>query len=289
MMQSYDEGQVRNAIEQSGVRIYSEIASHFIVFCPFHYNSNTPGGEVDKTSGMFYCFSCKESATLTDLVQRLTGGSYFSALRLIGDSSYDASKILRSIDERPEIEPYDQGVVDKLHRGVWGVGSEYFNSRRINDLSITKFELGYSNSQQMVTVPIHSTDGVLWGFVGRSVEGKRFKNSAGLKKSQTMFNIHRVWTAPRVFIVESSFDAIRLDQVGIPAVATLGAAISAEQIRIIKRTFDEVVLIPDNDDAGRSMTNKLLDEIPYAQIVEIEGAKDVSDLSDDQISDTLDG
>jgi DNA primase len=136
----------------------------------------------------------------------------------------------------------------------------------------------------MVTVPVHSPNGVLWGFVGRSIEGKRFKNNRGLNKSLTLFNIHRVWASSRVFVVESSFDAIRLDQVGIPAVATLGAGISSEQLTILNRTFDEVVLIPDNDEAGRTMTNKVRNVMPDAEVLTIEGAHDVGDLSDSDLT-----
>lgn len=280
----YDEAQIRSALAKSGVRVDGEISSHFIVYCPYHPNHNTPSAEVDKTSGLFYCFSCESTTDLPHLVEKVTGGTYFSALRLIGDTDYDVSQIIESLDDKPEVEAFDQSIIDRLHSGVWGVGSEYFHGRHISDESIIKFELGYSAKQAMVTVPVHSPSGVLWGFVGRSIEGKRFKNNRGLNKSLTLFNVHRVWASPRVFVVESSFDAIRLDQVGIPAVATLGAGISNEQLVILNRTFDDIVLIPDNDDAGAGMTSKLLKSIPHASIVALEGVKDVGDLSDDDLT-----
>lgn len=280
----YTEAQVGNALRKSGIRIESEIHTHFIVYCEYHYNHNTPSGEVDKESGLFYCFSCKTSASLVNLVIKASGASYFEALRIIGDDECDVSKLVDELAEDKEIAPFDQSVLDRLHSSVWGVGSEYFYSRHITDESIVKFELGYSVKQSMVTVPIHSPNGVPWGFVGRSIEGKRFKNNRGLNKSLTLFNIHRVWTSSRVFVVESSFDAIRLDQVGIPAVATLGAGVSVEQLNLLRRSFDDIVLIPDGDQAGEAMTKKMLKFIPSAQILQINNAKDVGDLSDEDLT-----
>jgi DNA primase len=286
----YSETQILNALEKSGVRVSSEIGSHFIVFCEFHDNNYTASAEVDKESGMFYCFSCREHSSLERLVMKASGMSYFRAMRLIGSQEYDIASLIFKKTEVQEIEPFDQSVIDGLHNEVWGVGSEYFLTRQITPDSIRRFELGFSKKQQMVTVPIHSQSGDIWGFVGRSVTGKRFKNSQGLKKSQTLFNIHRVWTSQKVFVVESSFDAIRLDQVGIPSVATLGSGISKDQIEILNRSFDEIILVPDKDDAGRIMCDKILKTIPHAQIFFLpSGVKDCGDLSDEELTSVVGG
>lgn len=279
----YTASQVEHALKAAGIRIAGEISTHYIVFCEYHNNYNTPSAEVDKETGMFYCFSCQSTTDLQHLIMK-RGYTYFRALRMIGDSEYDIVEELDKILDEKVIEPFDQTVIDRLHSNVWGAGSEYLHTRHINDDSIVRFQLGFSDKQSMVTVPVHGPDGTIWGFVGRSIEGKRFKNNRGLNKALTLFNIHRIWTSPRVFVVESSFDAIRLDQVGIPAVATLGAGISNEQIDLLKRTFDDVLLIPDNDEAGTVMTSKVLKAIPYAQILPLEGVKDVGDLSDDDLT-----
>lgn len=283
----YSEGQVSSALAKSGVRVASEISTHFIVFCEYHNNYHTPSAEVDKETGQFYCFSCQSTTDLPHLVMKASGMTYFQALRLIGEDDYDIAEIVRRNTEDAVIESFDQGIVDRLHSSVWGVGSEYFHSRHINDSSIERFELGYSPKQQMVTVPVHSPSGELWGFVGRSIEGKRFKNNRGLNKSLTLFNMHRVWTSPKVFVVESSFDAIRLDQVGLPAVATLGAGISNDQVELLRRAFDDIIVIPDNDQAGESMSRKLVKLITYAQVLPLSGVKDVGELSDDDLTNLL--
>jgi DNA primase len=123
------------------------------------------------------------------------------------------------------------------------------------------------------------------GFVARTVEGKEFKNTPGLPKGKVLFNLHRIKTSNIVYVVESSFDAIRLDQVGFPAVATLGANVSAAQIRLLEKYFNSIVLIADNDDAGMIMRDKLIEKLgPIVTSVYIDKKyKDIGDMDDEAI------
>jgi DNA primase len=280
----YSEQQVRSALNKSGIRIASEISSHFIVFCIYHSNHSTPSAEVDKESGLFYCFSCQSTTDLTHLVMKANKISYFQAKRLIGEYDYNITELISGCLDEEEFTPFDQAIIDRLHSQVWGEGSDYLHSRNISDRSIQDYTLGFSSTQGMVAIPIHTQNGSLAGIVGRSVSGKRFNNSRGLQKSRLLFNLHRVWTSPHVYVVESSFDTIRLGQVGIAAVATLGASISVEQIDLLKRSFDEITIIPDRDAAGDAMTLKIQKIIPYANIWTLpDGIHDVGDLSDEEL------
>jgi DNA primase len=148
-----------------------------------------------------------------------------------------------------------------------------------------KFNLGFSEKQDSVTVPMHSPDGMCIGFVARTIEGKEFKNTPGLPKSKILFNLHRVKTSNVVYIVESSFDAIRLDQVGFPAVATLGANVSVSQIRLLEKYFNNVVLVADNDEAGKIMTEKLVEKLGHiVTVINLDKKyKDIGDMDDDTI------
>jgi len=214
--------------------------------------------------------------------------SYFQALRLIGDNDYDIVEVINKNLEEESVEEFDQSIIDRLHSQVWGEGSEYLHVRRINDRSIQEYQLGYSVAQDMVTIPVHTFNGNLAGFVGRSIRDKRFKNNRGLQRSRLLFNLHRVWTSPHVYVVESSFDAIRLGQVGISAVATLGASISNEQIELLKRSFDEITIIPDKDMAGEAMIVKIQKIIPYANIYTLPDViHDVGDLTDQELCDII--
>ena len=88
-----------------------------------------------------------------------------------------------------------------------------------------------------------------------------------------------------MYVVESSFDAIRLDQIGFPAVATLGANVSVSQIRLLEKYFNNVVLIADNDEAGVIMTEKLIEKLgSRVTIVNLDKKyKDIGDMDDESI------
>jgi DNA primase len=137
----------------------------------------------------------------------------------------------------------------------------------------------------MVTVPIHSPDGVPLGFVGRSIEGKDFKNTPGLPKSKTLFNLHRVKKSDRVYVVESSFDAIRLDQVGLPAVATLGANVSSTQIELLQKYFNNIIVIADNDEAGGNMKDRIVEKLSSrVSVIKLNNQyKDIGDMPDEEL------
>ena len=248
-----------------------------------------------KTSGMFYCFACQETKDLVEVVMQASGRSYFEAARLI-DSKSDSKNILENVtqmlEKKIQFEEYDSEMIDKLNSNALSMerAADYYKSRKITKESVIKYKLGYSDKQDMVTIPVYSPDGICLGFVGRSVEGKVFKNTPGLQKSKTLFNLQRAKRYDKVFVVESSFDAIRLEQVGVHAVATLGATISKEQRKLLKQYFNQVIVLGDNDEAGRNMSKKMIDFFGSGCIAPSlpEGIKDVSDLSNDDLKSFVD-
>lgn len=198
-----------------------------------------------------------------------------------------SDEIQKRLDKKPEYPEFDQAVVDRLHgqalQSDRAVG--YFASRQISKESMQKFKLGFSLTQDMVTVPTHSPSGQLVGFVARSIEGKAFKNTPGLPKAKLLFNLHRVKSEDSVYVVESSFDVIRLSQCGIPAVATLGANVSGTQVSLLEKYFNKVFVIADNDEAGGNMKNKILDTLrSRVSVVQLDKQyKDIGDMSDEAI------
>ena len=261
-----------------------------MIFCPFHNNHRTPAGEVQKGSGMFFCFSCQKSADLIELVMHTSGRTYFESARFI-KSKEKLSNITTEIDKalvKEEVyKTFDELIIKRLHNGL--VASEraknYFTYRKIEKSSCLKFSLGYSEKQDMVTVPVHSPDGIPLGFVGRSIDGKDFKNTPGLPKSKTLFNLHRVKKSDRVYVVESSFDAIRLDQVGLPAVATLGANVSSTQIELLQKYFNNIIVIADNDEAGGNMKDRIVEKLSTrVSVIKLNNEyKDIGDMPDEEL------
>lgn len=290
----YTAEQVRRILANSGIDIASEVDSDYLIFCPYHNNYRTPAAEISKNYGTFFCFACHESRSLTEFVMHVTKKTYFESVRLI-ESLKDGDNIVdivdNILDKDPEFNPFDELMIKRLHQAVLNPRPTwYFESRKINTDSMTKFSLGYSEKQDMVTVPIHSPDGSMFiGFVARSIEGKDFKNTPGLPKSKILFNLHRAKKFNTVYVVESTFDAIRLDQNNVPAVATLGSNVSRNQIELLKKYFNDIVVIADNDDAGKSMQNNILDKVgKRATLISIpQRFKDVGDMKDSDIQELI--
>lgn len=261
-----------------------------MVFCPYHNNFRTPSAEINKYTGIFFCFSCQQTATLIDLVMHVTQRTYFESVRFIKSKEKDVDieyVINKKLQSLPEYIAYDEVTIERLNSQalVSERAIQYFKTRLINEQSIKKFKLGYSEKQDMVTIPVHAPTGLCLGFVGRSIDGKIFKNTPGLPKSKTLFNIHRVKTSSTVYVVESSFDAIRLDQVGFPAVATLGANVSGKQIELLQKYFNNVIIVADNDEAGGNMSERVIEKLKSrASMIKLDKQyKDIGDMVDSDI------
>jgi len=239
---------------------------------------------------MFFCFSCHKHAEIVELVMHVSGRTYFEAARFIKSKETEqdiSAEIGKKLVKKPDYEPYDIATIRRLHEQAMQSerAMSYYNGRQITKQSVEKFGLGYSEKQDMVTIPIYAPDGVPVGFVGRSVEGKDFKNTPKLPKSKVLFNFHRVKTSNEVYVVESSFDAIRLDQCGMPAVATLGSMVSNFQIDLLRKYFNNVYVVADNDEAGGHMAERLQKSLGgVVSVVQLDKQyKDIGDMSDDVI------
>jgi DNA primase len=286
----YTPEQIKRVLIGSGVTIESEIDSDYIIFCPYHNNHRSPAGEIDKFKGTFFCFSCQKIADLIEFTMHMTDRTYFEAVRFIKSKEQSGNfdqDINRQLIEKPVYVQYDQVLIKRLNQQALDSSRamRYYSGRLITEESVKKFSLGFSEKQDMVTIPVHSPDGMEIGFVGRSIEGKEFKNTPGLPKSKTLFNIHRVKASDRVYVVESSFDAIRLDQCGFPAVATLGANVSNMQTDLLQKYFNNIIVIADNDEAGGNMKSKILERLgSRVNVIQLDKKyKDIGDMSDEAI------
>ena len=287
---NYSEEQVKRVLAGSGLDVESEVDSDFIVFCPFHGNHRTPAGEVDKSTGIFFCFSCHKACDLIELIMHTSGRTYFEAARYIKSKETNSTiedDITKKLIDKPEFVEFDEFTIKRLNNAALESprAVRYYQGRSISKASVKKFQLGYSETQDMVTIPVHTPDGMCVGFVGRSVEGKEFKNTPKLPKSKVLFNLHRVKTSRTVYVVESSFDAIRLDQCGMPAVATLGASVNGTQIELLQKYFNDIIVIADNDEAGGNMKDKLVEKLgSRVTVLQLEKQyKDIGDMDDESI------
>ena len=299
----YSPAHIKSILKSIGLEIVGETSNDFLCYCPFHSNRHTSSFSVSREKGAFICFnpSCGEAGTLLELIKRVMHKNDFEAMRFISAKETESLEnfdemLAEAMEDKPMFEEFNNDTLDKLFndRSNSTRACDYFISRNINSEAMDYFGLGYSANMDMVTVPVHSPDGMPIGIVGRSIEGKSFKNSTNLPKSKTMFNVHRAKKiGDHVIIVESSFDAIRIHQAGFPnVVATLGGFLSKEQHHILNRYFNRITIMTDADLAGRelglSIANKLrMKDVLWASYeygkIYPHDAKDAGDMTDEEI------
>ena len=299
----YSKQHIKAIVKSLGLQVAGETDIEISFYCPFHSNRHSASCSISKTTGAWLCFnpSCGETGSVIELVKRVLHKNDFEAMRYVyskeAETLEDFDELLNDmLEDKPEFEEFPQSILDRLHADLFGnkEARDYFYSRGINEDSMKYFWLGYSSPTNMVSVPVHSPDGMPVGLVGRSISEKKFKNSTNLPRSKTMFNIHRAKKiGDNVIIVESSFDAIRVHQAGFPnVIATLGGHISTENIGLINRYFNKVTLMTDADHAGRELANSIASRLKnkdllwasyeYGKIYPHD-AKDAGDMTEEEI------
>ena len=127
-----------------------------------------------------------------------------------------------------------------------------------------------------VMFPIHSISGRVIAFGGRTLKKDKnvpkyvnSENSEIYKKSDAVYGIFFAKSAmardKKCYLVEGYTDVISMHQAGITnVVAPCGTALTAGQIRLMKRFSPDVTIIYDNDEAGINASlkniNLLLEE-----------------------------
>lgn len=140
-----------------------------------------------------------------------------------------------------------------------------------------------------ILFPIHDAKGHAVGFTGRVYKGDykpKYLNSKEnyiFKKGNILFNYHRardaIRTKKEVVIVEGNMDAIRMYVSGIKnTIALMGVSLTKEQIDLIRNLHATVILILDNDEAGRTATLTNGEALESAgitcKVVRLSGEKD---------------
>lgn len=263
---------VLSIVNELGLTVVHQTSQRYNCLCPFHHNTDSPAFSIDKHEGLWICFNedCGRRGNLEQLVMELTKRSEPEAMRYIykhsmSDSS--AADFLEMLEEsfgKSESLPiFPQKVVDETVRKFWLTKSaqEYMHNRNFEDKTLRDFQIGYTNKAGgLVTVPVYTPDGKHpVGIVGRGIQRKAFENSKGLPRNHVLFNLHRARrVSSKVIVVESSFDAMAIEQAGFPnVVATLGSVVTANHFQLLQKNFNTVVVFSDNDEAGISMREKI--------------------------------
>lgn len=275
---SVDPETLRSLVEDSGLS-YSQNSVSWIFTCPRCGKAKKL--YISKRSGRFVCFRCKE----TDNFQ---GRPEFALGELLGESVNEIAKKLYGdvplvadiwidvhlidyfgdddpIDEEAiEHEiltwPFDHYPIDHPHsaRGV-----EYLKSRGIGPLLSKRYDLRYCPVLRRVYFPI-SSHGSLYGWQGRlivphkyevdgeEVEALKIVTSKGLRRERLLMFSDRLQGSEHAVICEGPVDAMKAHYCG-GNVATMGKAVSREQVELIRNSGVKKVYLALDPDAADEM------------------------------------
>ncbi len=118
----------------------------------------------------------------------------------------------------------------------------------------------YARLTERVTFPIYSASGAIVGFGGRTITNHpaKYINSPQTKlfnKSQLLYGYSKaktdIFREKKIIICEGYLDVILFHQAGFnTAVATLGTALTAEHLPLLRKGEPEIILAYDGDKAG---------------------------------------
>lgn len=160
--------------------------------------------------------------------------------------------------------------IEKFEIGYAPISADTINFLKSNHYNLTDaIDLGiidtgtnglYSRFIERITFPIYSINGKLVGFGGRTITGHsaKYVNSPQTKlfnKSKLLYGYHlakeHIYKRNQIIVCEGYLDVIMLHQAGFnTAVATLGTALTAEHLPLLRRGEPKVLLAYDGDKAG---------------------------------------
>lgn len=125
----------------------------------------------------------------------------------------------------------------------------------------------YDTFRSRLMFPITDVRGRVVGFGGRALgddQQPKYLNTSEtpvFDKSRVLYGLGQardsIEREGQAIVVEGYTDCLMAHQVGVPwAVATLGTALTARHVRLLRRYVDEVVLVFDGDDAGRRAADR---------------------------------
>ena len=245
------------------------------VLCPFH-DDKRPSLSVNFERNLFQCFGCPAKGSVLDFVSQMEKTSIPEAARIVADiCGLPINGNVPASVRRPKRQNGRRNKPKEVGNKLLGFTilldpkHPYLTKRGLTPALIEEFGLGYSRSHihmsGRVCIPIHSVEGNLVAYAGRwasdDVPGKTAKYllPRGFKKSEVLFNLHRVASADHVVLVEGYWSVFRLHALGIPAVALMGRTLSEAQEELLACSNAKLLtLLLDGDEPGREAAQAIL-------------------------------
>ena len=293
---------LKRAVSILHVLEHRGLASHlrragprFVGPCPIHGGDNPRAFVVHPDKNLWYCFSrCQDGGDLIDLVRRLDQASFHQALRTLAALAHSAPAPIAYQPPRhrcPTAEPFRPYT----RRLPLDPNAPFLRAKGIRPATARTFQAGeYDGNgflRDCVAVRLHDPHGNPLGYAGRhllDLDCRRYgkwKLPPRMPKSKILFNFHRVrqrLATTGVVLVECPWGVMRLAQIGVPALALLGTALSPAQRKLIVHA-KRVLILLDADTAGHSAAPRILHALAthtHTSIAHLPNGRDPDDLTD---------
>lgn len=258
---------VKAILDDYGVE-YIEMDTRYLVCCPFH-DDHDPSCGIYKDTGIFKCFGCHETGGLADFISEFSGIPVEPLRRRMrAPTAIDTleAKIRAYLDsDESELKYFSKKSFENIYPAILP-GSKYWkyltgHTRHLTASSITRFNIrvGTGKYSNRVVLPIFTEEGKLLSYVARAIQkGVVPKTRKARSPHRTFYGLFELLRDTvtdldkyTIVVVEGEFDAIYLQQCGVPAISNMGTMpMNSHKIRLLRKYASKVVLSYDPDDAG---------------------------------------
>lgn len=247
---------IESILYDIGVEVLNESGDEIMGRCPMHFvrtgkEDAHPSWSINSKTYVHHCFSCGYAGTIAGLYRDMTG-------EVPDDLEWELSKraLLASLEPKVVVKEVVPNVDEWVLQNYAELPNRLMERRHLTRESVDFFGIRWDTEGKSWVIPIRSPKGALMGFQYRQ-KGTVVNYPKGMEKSTTLFGLNLFIAEPRITIVESPLDAVRLHGVGIPAVSSFGASISTEQVNLLARNFRVIISAMDNDNAGKQARDLL--------------------------------
>lgn len=268
-------------------------------FCGSGEHSKGTGAFSVKDQQFWKCFSCGKSGDVFDLVGKLEGIDNKEEQRkkvidIIGGepvpSGIELSAPARNTPPLPKKEKVEEAErnIKLWHSRVDSTAAQaYLKSRGFTEQTINKFNLGWDDQQQAITIPYPGKAYWAKRRISPGELGKYDKPKSEDLGSEPIFNESALQQSEPVFVCEGQLNAISIEQAGGHAIALGGTSGTANLMRCLQKNNCEAPLILsfDNDEAGTKASQSLAWDLNEKNIKYVPGkfdfdANDCNDINE---------
>lgn len=217
------------------------------VRCPYHKGGQEkkPSMSIllqqrgDMTPGTCHCFACGKVVQLDEMLAYLGVKQVVDTASISEPTSKGLSLTTTQRMYKPQLPHKFSGYLESR-----GIGAEVQKRFRVYE------------KDKMVHMPVFSRDGKYLFVNSRSTEGKYYYVEENAVK--TLYGIEEIDMSKPIVVCEGQIDAMSFWEIGMQAVATLGAG-NIVALEAIKHSTSLIILAFDNDDAGLKAREKAAD------------------------------